>query len=123
MEQAVLKTIAGFLNTNGGKLVIGVSDDGTPVGIQADGFPNEDKTSLHLVNLVKTHLGPQAMVFLHPRFEDYENERVMVIECKKSTVPVFVKDGNIERFYIRTGPSTTELSASQTQDYIRQRWS
>jgi len=26
------------------------------------------------------------------------------------------------RFYIRTGPSTTELSASQTQEYIKQRY-
>jgi hypothetical protein len=122
MERAVLKTIAGFLNTNGGKLVIGISDDGSPVGIEADDFPNEDKMSLHLVNLVKAHMNPQVMVFLHLRFEDYEDQRVMVIECRKSTAPVFFKDGNIEHFYIRTGPSTTELSASQTQDYIKQRW-
>ena len=54
MELAVLKTLAGFLNTNGGTLVIGVSDDGNPVGIQADGFDNEDKMNLHLVNIVKT---------------------------------------------------------------------
>ena len=33
-----------------------------------------------------------------------------------------VKDGEIERFYVRTGPSTTELTASQTQDYIKQRF-
>ena len=46
MELAVLKTLAGFLNTNGGMLVVGVSDDGSPVGIQADGFENEDKMSL-----------------------------------------------------------------------------
>lgn len=59
---------------------------------------------------------------MHPRFEDYEDQRVMVIECLESTAPVFLKDGSIERFYIRTGPSTTELSASQTQDYIKQRW-
>ena len=32
IEYTVLKTLAGFLNTNGGTLVIGISDDGTPVG-------------------------------------------------------------------------------------------
>lgn len=46
----------------------------------------------------------------------------MVIESSKARTPVVVKDGNIERFYIRTGPSTTELSASQTQEYIKQRY-
>ena len=119
---AVLKTIAGFLNTNGGILTIGVSDDGAALGIGTDGFENEDKMSLHLVNLIKDRLGPTMMQFVHARFEDYDSCRIMVIECCKARTPVFVKDGNIERFYIRTGPSTTELSASHTQEYIKQRY-
>ncbi len=122
IELAVMKTIAGFLNTNGGILTVGVADGGTPLGIEADGFGNEDKMSLHLVNLIKDRIGPTRMQFIHARFEDYENCRVMVIECSKARTAVFVKDGNIERFYIRTGPSTTELSASQTQEYIQQRY-
>jgi len=122
MELSVLKTIAGFLNTTGGTLIVGVYDDGTPADIGADGFPNEDKMSLHLVNIVKDRMGPQAMTHMHVHFEDFDSTRVMVIKCGKAPVAVFVKDGNIERFYIRTGPSTTELTASQTQDYIKQRF-
>jgi len=122
MELAVLKTVAGFLNTGGGTLFVGVSDDGTAHGIESDGFPNEDKMGLHLVNIVKQRMGPQNMTFVHPRFEDYEDQRVMVVECQKSPVPVFVNDGEVERFYIRTGSATSELTASQTHDFIRQRF-
>ncbi|HOI57808.1 MAG TPA: DUF262 domain-containing protein [Methanoculleus sp.] len=122
MEMAVLKTLAGFLNTGGGTLVIGVLDDGTPLGLGADGFPSEDKMSLHLVNIVKARISPQALTAMHMHFEDYDGERVMVIRCQKSPVAVFVKDGEHERFYVRTGPSTTELKASETQDYIKQRF-
>jgi len=122
MEMAVLKTLAGFLNTSGGTLVIGVLDDGTPLGIEADGFPSEDKMSLHLVNIVKARISPQALTAMHMHFEDYDGERVMVIRCQKSPVAVFMKDGEHERFYVRTGPSTTELKASETQDYIKQRF-
>lgn len=122
MELSVLKTLAGFLNTNGGMLVIGISDDGSPVGIQADDFANEDKMSLHLVNIVKTRMGVQATTSLHAHFDDHDNYRVMVVKCRKSQTPIFLKDGDMERFYIRTGPSTTELSASQTQEYIKQRF-
>ena len=122
MELAVLKTLAGFLNTNGGMLVIGLSDDGTPVGIQVDDFTNEDKMSLHLVNIVKSRMGIQAMTSLHTHFDDHDDCRVMVTKCRKSPTPIFLKDGDTERFYIRTGPSTTELSASQTQEYIKQRF-
>jgi hypothetical protein len=122
MELSALKTLAGFLNTNGGMLVIGVSDDGSPVGIQADDFENEDKMSLHLVNIIKTRMGVQALTSLHAHFDDHDECRVMVVKCRKSPMPVFLKDADIERFYIRTGPSTTELSASQTQEYIKHRF-
>jgi hypothetical protein len=122
MEVAVLKTLAGFLNTSGGTLIIGVTDDGDPVGIQADGFANEDKMSLHLVNIVKTRLGVQAMTNLHAHFDDHNDCRVMVVKCRRSPTPVYLKDGDVERFFIRTGPSSTELSASQTHEYIKQRF-
>jgi hypothetical protein len=122
MELSVLKTLAGFLNSNGGMLVIGVSDDGSPIGIQADNFDSEDKMSLHLVNIVKSRIGIQAMTNLHAHFDYHDDCRVMVVKCRKSPTPVFLKDGDTERFYIRTGPSTTELSASQTQEYIMQRF-
>ncbi|MCL4870221.1 MAG: DUF262 domain-containing protein [Anaerolineae bacterium] len=122
MELAVLKTLAGFLNTNGGTLVIGVADDGRPLGIQADGFDNEDKMNLHLVNIVKSRMGIAAITNLHMHFDDHDDYRVMVVRCHKAETPVFLKDGDMERFYIRTGPSTTELSPSQTQEYIKQRF-
>ena len=121
MEMAVLRTLAGFLNTNGGTLIVGVSDDGTPVGVEVDKFSNEDQMSLHLVNIVKARLGPLAMTEMHVHFENYHDTRVLVVRCPRPMAPVFVKDGDVERFFVRTGPSTTELTASQTQDFIRRR--
>lgn len=121
MELAVLKTIAAFLNTDGGTLVIGLADDGTPVGIEADNFPNEDKMALHLVNIVKERLGPHAATMTHIHFDDRGNRRVMAVRCRTSRTPIFVRDGEVERFYVRTGPATTELSTSQAHEYISRR--
>ena len=122
MELAVLKTIAGFLNTHGGTLIVGVSDDGSPIGLDIDGFENEDKMGLHLVNIVKSRLGVQAITSVHMHFDEEEGCRVLVTRCDPTNVPIFVKDKETERFYIRTGSSTTQLTPSQTQDYIRQRF-
>jgi hypothetical protein len=122
MELAVLKTLAAFLNMNGGTLVIGVSDDGEPVGVSADKFPNEDNMDLHLVNLIKDRIGTTSMLYISPRFDDYQDARVMVIDCQPSKTPVFVKDGGVERFYVRTGAATSELPPSQTQEFIKQRF-
>ncbi len=122
IEQAVLKTLAGFLNTDGGTLIIGVADDGTPLGIDADDFPSEDGMSRHLANIVNERMGPSTWTEMRANFEDFEEGRVLVVQCRKSPVPVYVKDGNEQDFWIRTGPATTRLPASDMLDYIRQRF-
>ncbi|HAF62714.1 MAG TPA: hypothetical protein DCK95_10370 [Anaerolineaceae bacterium] len=122
MEYTVLRTIAGFLNTNGGILTIGVYDDGTPLGIEVDEFENEDKMSLHLVNIIKSRLNTLVMPFVHIHFDNYEKTRVMVVECSRAHKPVFLKDEKEQRFFIRTGPSTTELKADEIMDYTKIRF-
>ncbi|WP_421789881.1 GmrSD restriction endonuclease domain-containing protein [Hyphobacterium sp.] len=124
MELGVLKTIAGFINSRGGgSLVIGVADDGSPVGIDADKFPNEDKMYLHLINLIRDRIGADYMLYIHPRFDDYEDTRVLCVDCDPGRSPVYVKDGKEHRFYVRTGAATAELSGREAQEFIRQRFS
>jgi len=123
MEHAVLKTINGFLNSKeGGTLVIGVADNGDAVGIEKDGFVNEDKMDLHLGNLIKTQLGTASMLHITPHFEEYKGERVFLVDCKPSKLPVYLKCGNDEEFYIRAGGSSAKLTPSQMTDYINQRF-
>lgn len=123
MEMGCLKTIAGFLNSrSGGTLLIGVMDDGTPVGIGEDGFANEDKMLLHLDNMIKERLGPSHMMYIHPRFEDFDGIRVLAVECSPGRSPVYVKDGAQERFFIRMGASTADLNTSQAHQYINERF-
>ena len=123
MEAAVLKTLAGFLNTNGGVLFIGVSDKGTPLGLEADGFPNKDKMHLHLVNIVNRSMGKKAWIAMHVNFDDYEGKRVMVVRCERSPEPIYLKDGKTERFYVRTGPATEEMSVEEAVAYINRHFS
>jgi predicted HTH transcriptional regulator len=116
MELGVLKSIAAFVNSRaGGSLIIGVADDGGAVGIEVDKFPNEDKMNLHLVNLIKDRLGANHMLYIHPRFDDYGDVRVLVVDCLPGRSPVFVKDGNIERLFVRTGPATVEVSGAKVR--------
>jgi predicted HTH transcriptional regulator len=122
IEHAVLKTLAAFLNTHGGTLVVGVDDKGTPLGLENDGFQNEDKMDQHLANLIRDRLGPQHTLCLHPRFEDYEGKRILVMRCDPAKSPAYVKDGKTEYFYVRTGGTTSELPASKIHDYVRQRF-
>src|SRR5690606_11078449 len=101
---------------------IGVADDGTAISIGEDDFPNEDKMDLHLVKLAKSRLGPHVMMYAHPSFQDYEDRRVLAVECLPSKSAVYVKDGATELFYVRTSGATAELTASQTEQYIKARF-
>ncbi len=123
MEFSVLRTIAGFLNSfGGGMLTIGVYDDGNPVGLEVDGFANEDKMTLHLVNLIKTKLGVKNMSFIHIHFEDFDRHRILIVDCSPAVKPVYLKDGDKDRFFIRTGPSTSELSTKEAIEFINDRF-
>lgn len=123
MEHAVIKTINGFLNSKeGGTLVIGVADNGDALGLANDGFENEDKMDLHLGNLIKSQLGTITMLNIKPSFHDYKGERIFLVDCKPSKVPVYLKKGNDEEFYIRAGGSSARLTPSQMMEYIKQRF-
>ncbi|GAB6194351.1 DUF262 domain-containing protein [Desulfocastanea catecholica] len=123
MEHAIVKTIAGFLNSRkGGTLIVGVADKGEVLGLDNDGFDNEDKMDLHLGNIIKSRLGTASMLHIFPHFEDLQHKRVLVVDCNPSNIPIYLKQGNTEEFYVRAGASSASLSPSQMTDYIKQRF-
>lgn len=122
IELAWLKGVTAFLNTDGGIVLLGVADDGTLLGLEADGFENDDKCRLHFKNLLNQHLGPEYARLV--RFELYllEGKRLGAVECERSSTPVFLRaKNNEEAFLIRTGPSNIELSLSRALKYIQER--
>jgi len=122
IQVSALKTIAGFLNAKGGTLLIGVADDGDVLGLDADGFQNEDKLGLHLLNLVKDRIGEVFLPYIHPHFQDENGARVLAVRCEKGPKAAFLKDGNLQRFFVRGGNATTELSGTSITDYVKQRF-
>jgi very-short-patch-repair endonuclease len=129
LEDVAIKTLAGFANRVGGTLLIGVTDDGTILGLDRDYSclgGNRDRMQLHLTNLVTNHFG-QAYRAARIRigFPEHEGTEVCRIDIDRSPSPVFVttKDARevaAERFFVRSGNSTQELSPSQTAAYIRE---
>jgi hypothetical protein len=121
IEIAWLKTVTAFMNSDGGILLIGVRDDGTIVGNEADEFASEDKCGLHFKNLINSHIGTDYSRFIHMKVCDFDDNSVIVIECERVRRPVFLKVGKTEDFYIRTGPSSMKMSMSQMVAYLAER--
>jgi predicted HTH transcriptional regulator len=131
LEDVVIKTIAGFTNQGGGTLLIGVRDDGVVTGIEAD-YPtlnggNRDKFELHLTHLINSHFGPAFHGSrLRVTFPMVGVATICRVDVQRSPSGVVVKlpggSGQpIERFYLRVGNSTQDLSLSQMTAFMANR--
>jgi hypothetical protein len=127
VTHAVLKTIAAFLNTDGGDLLIGVADDRSVVGIERDQLENDDKFMRHLAQVVRNGLGDRAGTCIDPKTQIVEAKTVCVVSCEKSPEPVFLKWKGLEAnaegdFFVRSGPGTVKLPPESVHEYVRTRF-
>lgn len=123
IEYAVLKTISAFLNTNGGTLLIGVSNTEEILGIEKDKFENKDKFSLHLTNIIKEKIGKKHLHLIDLKVLHSKEKSIMRIRCEKSDSPVFLKPvPKEEEFYIRVGPSNSQLVGSELIEYVKKKF-
>jgi len=128
VTHAVLKTIAAFLNTEGGDLLIGVADEGSIVGIERDQLEHDDKFMRHLAQVVRNGLGDRAGTCIDPKTQIVEGKTVCVVSCQRSPEPVFLRWKEREAtpagdFFVRSGPGTVKLPPDSAQKYIRTRFS
>jgi len=123
IEHACLKTLAAFLNSAGGTLLVGVRDDGTVSGLAADALDSDDKVLRHFWNLAKDSLGQDACAFIRARLEQVAGGQVLAAECATSSRPVFLRQrGGAEEFFIRIGPSSASLGIQEALRYIKSRF-
>lgn len=132
LEDVILKTVSAFNNSDGGKLLIGVSDDKEILGLQNDYNTlkegNRDYFELHLRNLLNNSFSKEYIstnVRIH--FPIVEDEEVCLVDIKYGTKPLFMevkdKNGNKHiKFYVRSGNSSQELDIVETAEYIKKRF-
>lgn len=129
LEQVIVKTVAGFLNADGGTLLIGVNDDGEPVGLANDYAltkkGNRDGFELFLSDLFETHLGKPVLGLLAISFDVVEGHDVCRIDVRPSSRPIFVKPPKGPKtadFYVRFGNSTRQLTSDEVLEYEKEHW-
>ena len=117
MQKAVLKTIVGFLNTEGGILLIGVNDNGSVEGIEKDFFEKNDAYLKHVHNLIRDQIGEQFFPLIDYNIILINDKKIVRVDCKKSKTPVYL--GKDEEFYIRSNPATDKLTGKRLVEYIK----
>jgi hypothetical protein len=122
---SVLKTIAAFLNSAGGTLVIGVEDDGHILGLERDlqvVQGSQDRFEQTLMNLVSDRIGAQFSPFIKVRFEQTDEQTVCVVDVDRAPEPVFMDGPRGKEFYTRLGNTTRALDPEETVSYVQMNW-
>ncbi|MEN9342022.1 MAG: hypothetical protein RIQ54_278 [Candidatus Parcubacteria bacterium] len=127
LEKIIMKTVAAFLNSNGGVLVIGVDDEKRIVGIAHDyqTLPNQniDGFENHFNNIFRDAIGAEFRQWVRLQFLQNQGREVCLVKIAPAHQPVYMTfDGN-EMFFIRTGNGTSPLQLSEVDRYIQSRWS
>ncbi|HOT60183.1 MAG TPA: putative DNA binding domain-containing protein, partial [Spirochaetales bacterium] len=102
-QDSYLKTIAAFANTEGGKLYIGIDDNGNVVPLKDVYKLLED-----IPNKIKNHLG------IIPKVFSENNGSTILIEVEPSDDPISY-DG---KFYIRSGATTQEVKGNELINFL-----
>jgi len=126
----VLKTIAAFLNSESGTLLIGVQDDRSIFGLEKDFslISEKDKQTrdgfeVKLRNLITSEIGVSFATseYIKIRFEQFEDKTktVCAVDVSKSPEPVFLKGERNKEFYIRKGNASQVLDVEQMYHHLR----
>ncbi|MBK6963219.1 MAG: ATP-binding protein [Bacteroidales bacterium] len=126
LESVIMKTIAGFMNSEGGTLLIGVSDDGTILGLENDyqTLKRKDSDGFEqlIMNSVSERMGTAANRYVRIIFHSYKQMEVCRIIVARADFPVYVKEVNNMKFFARTGSGAREMDIQEAIKYISHNW-
>lgn len=128
LEKMVARTVAAFMNAQGGLLVIGADDDGKPLGLDRDfamlGRKDMDGFQQTLVTLLSSSLGTDvaASVRVHATKIGPSGHDVVLVDCPAYGTPVFLTDGQDKEFHVRAGNTTRLMDVAEAATYIGEHW-
>ena len=125
LRLSVIKSLAAFMNSSGGILLVGVDDQGKVLGIEqdfvalrkkdADGWENSFNAAFSQM------IGAEFRHFVTTTFKRQDNLTVCIFSVEPTRFPVFVTNNGIEEFYVRAGNGTQSLSLRNALRYILSR--
>lgn len=127
INEGVIKTVAAFLNSSGGTLGIGITDDGDILGLQPDlDFKHQDLdgyqnwlTTLLISNIGGGVVGAHVLL----RIESVGAEVVCLVDVSPSSAPVYAKTTKGDAcFYVRINNTTRLLEGPHIAAYIQGHW-
>ncbi len=126
IEHEIAKTIAAFLNCEGGILIVGVDDDNNILGLENDfslySKNQEDKFFQAFKNLLENYFGLGIVARLNFDFASIRKKQIFYIEVFESKNPIYLNNKGAKEFYVRVGTSSSLYDVEQAVNYIIDRF-
>lgn len=114
----IKKEIIAFANCEGGKLYIGVQDDGTVSGLN-----NPDAASLQVSNMVRDAIKPDLTLFLHYKTLAVDGKKIVAVDIQRGTErPYYIAKKGLrpEGVYVRQGYSSVPATNTAIRRMIKE---
>lgn len=114
----IKKEIIAFANCDGGKLYIGVQDDGTVVGLD-----DPDSVSLQISNIARDAIKPDVTMFLHYETIETDGKEIVAVDIQRGTDrPYYLakKGMRPEGVYVRQGYSSVPATDTAIRRMIKE---
>ncbi len=110
--------IIAFANTDGGKIFVGLNDDGSVRGVD-----HPDDTMLRLTNMARDSIHPDVTMFMDCTTQIMEGKPVVVLTVQRGTArPYYLAGKGVrpEGVYVRQGASSVPASETAILQMIRE---
>lgn len=114
----IKKEIIAFANCNGGKLYIGVRDDGTVTGLN-----DPDSAALQISNMARDAIKPDLTMFLHYETIEEDGRNIVAVDIQRGTDrPYYIakKGMRPEGVYVRQGYSAVPATDTAIRHMIKE---
>ena len=114
----IKKEIIAFANCDGGKIYIGIEDDGTVIGVE-----DSDSVALQVSNMVRDAIKPDLTMFLHYETKEIEQKQVVIIDIQRGTErPYYIAKKGLrpEGVYVRQGYSSVPATDTAIRKMIKE---
>lgn len=110
--------VIAFANTDGGKIYVGLNDDGSAYGVA-----DVDRTMLRITNMVRDTVRPDVMMFLDCAVEEFDGKNIVVVTIQRGTArPYYLSGKGVrpEGVYVRQGASSVPASETAILSMIKE---
>ena len=110
--------VVAFANTDGGKIYVGINDDGSVYGVGST-----DATVLRITNMIRDSIRPDVTMFTECAVETMEGKPVVVLTVQRGTArPYYLAGKGIrpEGVYVRQSSSSVPASESAILNMIKE---